>query len=175
MHPIIYDVAVSLDGFISGPAEDVSSFAYEGPIVDDYNSRMLDYKTAIMGRATYEIGYRFGLEAGQNPYKHMKIYVFSKTLECPDNSEITLIRSTTELDLHHLKKLSDGPIYLCGGGEFAGSLLADRLIDRMFLKRTPIVLGDGVRLFGKTQSTTPLTRVNTKVYESGHILEEFRM
>ena len=35
MHPIIYDVAVSLDGFIAGVSGDISKFAHEGPVVDD--------------------------------------------------------------------------------------------------------------------------------------------
>lgn len=35
MHPIIYDVAVSIDGFIAGPSEDVSQFPHSGKIVED--------------------------------------------------------------------------------------------------------------------------------------------
>ena len=63
MHPIIYDVAVSLDGFICGPQADISKFDFEGPVVDDYHLRMDGYETAIMGRLTYEFGYQFGLIA----------------------------------------------------------------------------------------------------------------
>ena len=32
MRPVIYDVAVSVDGFISGPKGGVSAFALEGPV-----------------------------------------------------------------------------------------------------------------------------------------------
>jgi len=68
MRPIIYDVAVSIDGFICGPDRDIFRFAQEGPVVEDYAARLANLATAIMGRATYEFGYRFGMEPDQNPY-----------------------------------------------------------------------------------------------------------
>ena len=40
MHPIIYDVAVSLDGFVFGPAGDISEFAHDGPVADDFAERI---------------------------------------------------------------------------------------------------------------------------------------
>lgn len=40
MQPIIYDVAVSMDGFISGPGGDISQFAHEEPVVEDYANRL---------------------------------------------------------------------------------------------------------------------------------------
>lgn len=173
MHPIIYDVAVSLDGFISGPDQDISRFAHDGPVVDDYNSRMAGYTTAIMGRATYEFAYQFGLQAGQNPYPHMRTLVFSKTMNCPENSDIEVVRAGPEQILKDLKQNTNGPIYLCGGGAFAGSLLEVGLIDRVLFKRAPIVLGSGVRVFGDQNHPQQLTRQNTKSYDNGYLLEDF--
>lgn len=175
MHPIIYDVAVSLDGFISGPSGDISKFAHEGPVVDDYSDRLAGYATAIMGRTTYEFGYRFGLKAGQNPYADMETIVFSDTLKFPGDSEILVKQSRTEEDFHRLKQTSKGPIYLCGGGAFAGWLLRYGLIDRIRLKRAPIILGSGVQLFGETSNAGPITRVGTRTYDNGYLLEEFVM
>ena len=60
MQPIIYDVAVSIDGYIAGPGGDISAFPASGRLVDDYLERLADYRTVIMGRDTYEFGYRFG-------------------------------------------------------------------------------------------------------------------
>ena len=51
MQPIIHDVAVSIDGFISGPGGDISRFAQGGPVVEDYSARLATYAVAIMGRA----------------------------------------------------------------------------------------------------------------------------
>lgn len=173
MHPIIYDVAVSLDGYISGPGGDISGFAHEGPVVEDYAVRMAGYAVAIMGRATYEFGYRYGLEPGQNPYETMETIVFSSQLTCPENSAVSIVRTSTEENLRILKTTAPGPIYLCGGGDFAGSLLSAGLIDRLRLKRAPIILGAGVPLFGGHSATTALKILTVKTYDNGYVYQEF--
>ena len=91
MHPIIYDVAVSIDGFISGPSEDVSRFPHSGAIVEDYQARLQNYKTCLMGRKTYEFGYQFGLNPGQNPYPHMRSIVLSESIDLPKSSDVELL------------------------------------------------------------------------------------
>ncbi|MEM6324884.1 MAG: dihydrofolate reductase family protein [Pseudomonadota bacterium] len=173
MHPIIYDVAVSLDGFIAGVSGDISQFAHEGPVVDDYVKRLETYKTAVMGRKTYEFGYSFGLKPGQNPYPHMKTVVFSDTLAAPEEAEISVFRRPTPGEILTLARDSGGPVYLCGGGDFAGWMLEKGLINRLNLKRAPCVLGSGTPLFGACARPISLSRIRTKTYENGYLLEEF--
>ena len=175
MHPIIYDVAVSIDGYISGSGGDISQFAQEGAVVDDYTARLETYTTAIMGRGTYEFGYRFGMKPGQNPYPHMKTIVFSKSIEFRDSSEITVDRPCDDESIKAVRERSSGPVYLCGGGDFAGSLLTSGLIDVLRLKRAPIVLGDGVRLFGGAEISPMLEHAETRDYGGGYLLQEFRV
>jgi dihydrofolate reductase len=173
MHPIIYDVAVSIDGFISGPSGDISRFAREGQVVVDYHARMAEYATAIMGRNTYEFGFAFGLEPGQNPYPHMRSIIFFQSLELPSDRSVEVCQAGVRKEVMRLKSNSVGPIYLCGGGQFAGWLLKERLIDRIILKRAPCILGGGVQLFGETGVAVSLKRVASKSYEDGYVLEEF--
>ncbi len=175
MHPIIYDVAVSLDGFISGVAGDVSKFAHDGPVVEDYATRLGTYKSAIMGRATYEFGYEFGLQPGQNPYPHMQTTIFSDTLRVPDGTGVTVRKRPTKDAIRQLALDAAGPIYLCGGGNFAGWMLENGLIDRLILKRAPCVLGAGTRLFGNVSNPVSMTRLSAKRYENGYSLEEFAL
>lgn len=148
MPDIIYDVAVSADGFICGPKADVSAFPAEGRHVDAYLERVTGYATVIMGRRTYEFGYAYGLAPGDNPYPHAKTFVFSTRLGLPAGAAVTQISCEWGDRIAEIKARSTGPIYLCGGGAFAGWTLERGLIDRLRLKRAPIVLGDGVRLFG---------------------------
>lgn len=173
MHPIIYDVAVSLDGFIAGLSGDISKFAHEGPVVDDYVKRLQTYKLAIMGRKTYEFGYGFGLKPGQNPYPHMKTVVCSATLEVPEKAEISVLRSPKPEEILTLAHSAGGPVYLCGGGEFPGWMLDQGLINRIILKRAPCVLGGGTTLFGACRRPVGLSHVQTRPYENGYLLEEF--
>lgn len=173
MHPIIYDVAVSLDGFISGVSGDISKFAHEGPVVEDYAARLQTYKHALMGRHTYEFGYAFGLRPGQNPYPHMHTMVVSKTMDVPKEADILVRRHVSASEIREFARNARGPIYLCGGGAFAGWMLEQGLIDQLILKRAPVVLGGGVRLFGAAAPSVGLSRTRTKTYDNGYVLEEF--
>lgn len=175
MKPIIYDVAVSIDGYISGPNSDISSFPKDGQVVEDYLDRMQGYAVAIMGRKTYEFGYAFGLAAGQNPYPSMETHVFSRSIELPDSRDISLHDRSDRIIILDIKKNAAGPIYLCGGGEFAGWMLSEGLIDVLRLKRTPIILGGGTRLFGEKSVNPDLTHKSTKLYEDGTVFQEFKV
>ncbi|MCK7615892.1 dihydrofolate reductase family protein [Roseibium sediminicola] len=175
MQPIIYDVAVSIDGYISGPGGDISKFAHEGPVVDDYFERMRHYAVAIMGRHTYEFGYRFGLEPGANPYKHMRTYVFSKGLKLPEGSDVTVVDAIDCTELQSLRRSASGPIYLCGGGSFAGTLLSAGLIDRVRLKRAPILLGGGTCLFDGATKPPAFAILQTRSYDNGYVFQEYEV
>jgi dihydrofolate reductase len=175
MHPVIYDVAVSLDGYISGPEGDISGFAHEGPVVEDYVARLAGYATAIMGRGTYEFGYRFGMEPGQNPYTHMRTHVFSERLELPEKRSVTLHRGAGRAQVVEVIRGSAGPVYLCGGGAFAGALLGWGLIDRLRVKRAPVVLGGGTRLFGESPVRPDLRLVSQTTYDGGYLCQEFEI
>ncbi len=175
MQSIIYDVTVSIDYLIAGPNEDITQFAHEGPVVEDYGQRLSTYSCAIMGRKTYEFGYRYGLEPGQNPYPHLKTYIFSQTLDLPADREVQIVRDNQRALLQELRQIQDGPIYLCGGGAFASALMADNEIDIIRLKRAPILLGEGIKLFGEISCSTKILCTETKAYDDGYLYQEFRV
>jgi dihydrofolate reductase len=167
MRKIVYYVATSLDGFICGQNEDISQFVGEGNGVDQYLKDLSDYDTVIMGRNTYEFGYKFGLKPGQRAYPHMEHYIFSNTLKF-DNPDSNV--QVCPIELHEVEKLknkSGTDIYLCGGGTFAGWLLDNDLIDTLKIKLNPIILGTGVRLFGNSSKILKLELTDSNKYEGG--------
>lgn len=170
MHPIIYDVAVSADGFIAGPNTDVSAFPHTGAIVDDYRARLGTYSTALMGRATYEFGLQHGLPPGANPYPNMRTIVVSTTLT-PPGDDIEVWRDL--LGLQALRSKAPGPIYLCGGGHLASAIAATGHLTHLTLKRAPIILGSGTPLFAQA-SPTPLTLQSQTDYGEGLLFQSFR-
>ena len=152
MQRIIYYVAVSLDGYIAGPEEDISMFMQSGPGVDHYLNELQSFKTVIMGRKTYEFGYKFGLEPGQPAYPGMEHFVFSNSLTFnKGNGQVNVCQPKIEA-INQIKDQSVSDIYLCGGGKFAGWLLQNNLIDELKLKLNPIVLGSGTPLFKGVES-----------------------
>ena len=50
MKKIVYYVASSLDGYIAGKNDDISSFILQGPGVEHYQADLTHFGTVIMGR-----------------------------------------------------------------------------------------------------------------------------
>jgi dihydrofolate reductase len=167
MRKIVYYVATSLDGFICGPNEDISGFVGEGDGIDKYLSDLAEYDTVIMGRNTYEFGYKFGLKPGQKAYPHMTHYIFSNTLQLSDPDPGVHVCQVDSEKVRELKAEMGTDIYLCGGGTFAGWLLDNDLIDVLKIKLNPIILGQGVRLFGNSRRDLKLELINTELFDKG--------
>ena len=149
MGHLVYDVAVSLDGYISGPDGDISAFPSTGDHVDAYFERLQHYGTTVMGRNTYEFGYAYGLKPGQRAYPHMRHVIFSAGIALPQDSDVHVERDPARWlsVIDTLKEETDHDIYLCGGGRFAGFLLEHERIDRLVVKLAPVIIGGGVPLF----------------------------
>lgn len=175
MRKIIYYVATSLDGYISGPNEDISGFAQGGSGVEKYLKDLLDFDTVIMGRKTYEFGYKYGLKPGQPAYPHMDHYIFSNTLVFENSDEKIHVEKLDIETIRGLKNQEGSDIYLCGGGEFAAWLLDHGEIDILKLKLNPILLGDGVRLFGNSTTKANMKLIETESYEGGLQIMSFEL
>ena len=119
------------------------------------------------GRASYDVARAAGIE---RPYAHLHEYVATRSeAVAPEGVTFTADALAT---VRELKRQPGRDIYLCGGGDLAGALLPE--IDRLILKRNPVVLGDGIRLFGATEFTTRLFRlVGSRAFESGVVIEEY--
>lgn len=167
MSKIVYYVASSIDGYIAGENDDISMFSQSGDAVDKYLSDLEDFKTVIMGRRTYEFGYQFGLIPGQPAYKHMEHYIFSDTLNIENLAKTVHIEKKSINRVIEIKNSSKNDIYLCGGGEFAGWLLENGLIDQLKLKLNPIILNCGIHIFGKSKMKAKLELCKTDLYKDG--------
>ena len=169
MRAIIYHVATSLDGFIAHPDGSTQGFLESGEHVTDYLNQLKDYDTTIMGRKTYEYGYAYGLSPGQPAYPHMKHYIVSDQLQFDQQHEqVQLIRKHEMLDtIHSLKEEIGSPIYLCGGGKLAKTLLEHQLIDELIIKLNPILFGSGIHLFDGSSCGFELKQLQKVSYDNG--------
>jgi dihydrofolate reductase len=167
MTRIIYYVASSIDGFIAGHDDDISDFVAGGKGVDKYLADLQNFKTVIMGRRTYEFGYQYGLKPGQPAYLHMEHFIFSDTLKIEKLAETVHIEKKSIDRIKEIKESAQSDIYLCGGGEFAGWLLDNGLIDQLKLKLNPIILGNGIRLFGTSKTKAKWSLKDTESFEGG--------
>jgi dihydrofolate reductase len=172
MRKIVYYVATSLDGFIRGPDGDISGFVQDSDAVERYLEDLKKFDTVIMGRKTYEFGYRYGLLPGQPAYLHMKHYIFSGSLKFEKQDSQVQV---SEMDIGLVKRLKHqkgSDIYLCGGGQFAGWLLEHEMVDILKIKLNPFFAGKGIHLFGEAQSKIDLKFIHGRSYTHGvQILE----
>ncbi|SOE19725.1 Dihydrofolate reductase [Spirosomataceae bacterium TFI 002] len=164
MSQLIYYVATSVDGFIAGPNDDISKFTPNGNGVDRYLSDLQKLETVIMGRRTYEFGYQYGIVPGQPAYPHMKHHIFSETLKIDKLAQNVFIENSS---VDQIIDSSKTDVYLCGGGQFAGWLLDNNLIDVLKLKLNPIILGDGIPLFGNSKSSISGHLIDKQSFENG--------
>jgi dihydrofolate reductase len=167
MARIIYYVASSIDGFIAGQNDDISDFAAGGKGVDKYLADLQKFQTVFMGRKTYEFGYNYGLEPGQPAYPHMEHFIFSESLKIENLAETVHIENLSIDRVNEIKESAKSDIYLCGGGQFAGWLLDNGLIDQLKLKLNPIILGSGIRLFGNSTIKSKWNLKETESFEDG--------
>ena len=167
MKNIVYYVATSLDGFIAGPEEDISGFVGEGNGVTQYLADLKDFETVIMGRRTYEFGYKYGLEPGKPAYPHMDHFIFSKTLKLENPDPKVKVVDPDLKEIENIRNQSKTDIYLCGGGVFAGWLLENEQIDILKIKLNPLIQGEGISLFENSSKMFRLQLMDTELYEGG--------
>lgn len=169
MRKIVYYVASSVDGFISGIDDNVSGFVSEGSGVVKYLGDLAAFDTVIMGRNTYEFGYKYGAQPGQpSPvYPHMTHYIFSDSLTFDTQDEKVHVKKVRLDEVNQLKQTEGSAIYLCGGGQFAGWLLDHQQIDVLKLKLNPVLLGQGVKLFGESKKEVQLELIESEPYDGG--------
>lgn len=185
MRELIYYVAVSIDGYIAAPHGSYGAFPVEGDHMSVVTTEFADalpahvltglgiepprnrFDTVIQGWNSYAIAYDLGI---QRPYSHLREYVATRTKgHAPDGVTFTRDALTTVREL----KAEDGlDIYLCGGGELAGTVLPE--IDRLILKRNPLVFGAGMPLFGHAPyEALPFQPSRTRAFESGVTFQEY--
>ena len=164
-------IACSLDGYIAGPQDDLSWLeppADSTPQPTDaveFGDFMAQIGAMLMGRRTYEVVCGFG----EWPYGQTPVLVATHRALEPMVDTIQAI----EGDIHQLvaqaKQLAgDQDVYLDGGGLIQQALAAG-VVDELIITFAPILLGDGVRLFGDLDQRYPLEFVAHHTY--GHMLQ----
>ncbi|HEY8372741.1 MAG TPA: dihydrofolate reductase family protein [Pseudonocardiaceae bacterium] len=182
MRKLVYYIALSIDGFIAGPDDEVDFY----PASDDYMAWMTtefvdaipthvrrqmgiddtpnrNFDTVVMGRRTYEPALREGITS---PYAHLRQFVVSRTLE-PLDPAVAIVREDPVETVRALKR-EDSPldIYLAGGGELAGHLLDE--IDRLVVKQYPVVAGAGRTAFGSRFVPTQFDLDDVRTFPGGN-------
>lgn len=145
MRALIYYVAASLDGFIAHPDGRFDSFPM-GDHVPAFLAELPGFGAVLMGRRTYAVGLEHGVTS---PYPMIADQiVFSRSLGQSPDPAVRVLAEDAVGAVRRLKAVEGGPIWLCGGAELAGHLRRAGLIDELWVKLNPLLLGAGLPLFG---------------------------
>jgi dihydrofolate reductase len=167
MAKVVLDMAMSLDGFMSGPkGEDYGLHNYffspVGPTVDVIEEGFKTTGTIIMGRRTYEVGAAQGGFA-DDPYQ---VPNFVITHQVPETlaqgaESFKFVTDGIESALEQAKEVTgDRDIVIGGGADIARQYLNAGLIDEIQIHLVHKLLGEGIRLFdGGEQIELQQTRV----------------
>ena len=175
MRKIIYYIAISADGYIARKDGSISGFLMEGEHADEFMASMQSFDYAIMGTKTYEFGFQYGLKPGEPAYQGLKHLVVSRSLTFESNDQVKLLDTDAESYIRELKTKPGKNIWLCGGGKLASTMLNNRLIDEIYLKVNPFIIGDGIRLFDYSSKPVHAQLLGTKSYSNGVILQKYKL
>lgn len=185
MRELVYYVAASIDGFIADPDGGFDAFPVEGDhmavVAGEFGDALPSHVHAALGTTpphtrfdTVMMGWNTltpALDAGiASPYAHLRQVVASRRERDLDPS-IAMTKDPLAT-VRELKQEDGLDIWLCGGGELAGSLLGE--IDRLIVKRNPVVFGSGIGLFGDApHAARTFALTNARTFDSGVVIEEY--
>ena len=164
-------IAMSLDGFIAREDGDISWLEDEAYKIkkEDYGYKFFfdNIDTLVIGRKTYESVLSFP----QWPYESKRVLVLSHSPQMisvnqSENMEAANL-SPAEL-VWYLDTTGSHNVYVDGGTTIQGFLQAG-LINEMVITTIPILLGKGIKLFGKLEHDIKLNLRNVTYFKNGFI------
>lgn len=165
MRRVRFGGAMSLDGYIAGPAGE-----YDWIIMDpdiDFAAMMAQFDTFLIGRKTYETMLKAGTAGGDTP--GIRSFVISRTMRPSDHPGVTIAPDPTRL-VQDLRSSPGKDIAIFGGGELFRSLLADGLVDTVEVSLVPILLGGGIPLLPPPAGRARLKLTKHRLYEKSGIV-----
>jgi len=185
MRKIIVLSFITLDGVMQapgGPEEDPShGFRFGGwtaPLFDDASGKIMgeQMKPAdlLLGRKTFDIF------AGYWP-QHAEVwpgindvtkYVLSNTLTRSDWQNSVFLKSLD--DIKKVKASGGKDLQVHGSGQLIQLLLKNDLVDELWLKTFPLILGQGKKLFGEGTVPAAFKLTDSTVTPSGVIFANYQ-
>lgn len=170
-------IATSFDGFIARENGDLDwlpgSDGKTGGEDYGFNEFFASIDTLIMGRKTYELALTFK----EWPYRGKNVIVLSSGFpKFPKNLKESVegtSSSPNEL-IQQLTSSGSAHVYV-DGGKTIQSFLRASLIQEMTITRIPILIGEGISLFGPLLHDIKLQHLSTKAYESGFVQSKYKV
>lgn len=166
-------IATSLDGFIARKDGDISWLdAWDDRIPEGedcgYKALMDTVDVLVMGRHTFEKVLSFNIPW---PYEGTPVVVLSSVMPEIPNDLVGKVSLSSEAPKALCERLSQEGvqhIYIDGGNTIQ-RFLAASLVDELTITIIPILLGEGIPLFGSTETDIQLRSLDAKSFDFGFV------
>lgn len=174
---IVY-IATTADGFIARLDDGIDWLEHDAKGSDyGWETFRASIDGLVLGRRTYEqvIGFDVGW-----PYVGLKTVVMSRTLDdgalAPVATEhgVTTSGASPADVLEALGNAGAERVWIDGGGVIT-SFVEAGLIDLVTVTRIPVLIGQGIPLFGALTADVRLDHVVTSSFESGVVQSTYRV
>lgn len=162
---VILYIAMSLDGYIAKPNDDLSFLSLVQQDGEDYgyHAFMKSVDTVILGRKTYEW---VMAQVSEFPHADQNTYVITRTPR-PSIGKTNFYTGALKDLITTLKKENGLHIFCDGGAEIVHELLKDQFIDEFIISVIPILLGEGKRLFKDERPEQLLQLISVQSFDKG--------
>jgi dihydrofolate reductase len=166
-------IGTSLDGFIARPNGAFDFLPVDGGEPHGYNEFIATVDAMVIGRKTFETV----LPMKPWPYGKKRVVVLSSrpldflsivgaNVEQMSGDPAEIIAKLAATGANHL--------YIDGGITIQRFLRAG-LIQRLIITRVPVLIGEGIPLFGTLEKDIHLRHISTKQYPSGLVSSEYEV
>jgi dihydrofolate reductase len=166
-------IGTSVDGFIARPNGEFDFLPADGGEPHGYAEFMTSVDALVIGRKTFETV----LSLAAWPYGDKRVVVLSSrpldlsavrggVVEQMAGPPAEIVAKLAASGAHHL--------YVDGGITIQGFLRAG-LVQRLIITRVPVLIGDGIPLFGSLPHDVRLRHVVTQHYPSGLVKSEYHV
>ena len=168
-------IGTSVDGFIARLNDSFDFLPEGGGEPHGYNEFFASVDALVIGRRTFEIV----LALPEWPYGDKRVIVLSTQklkldlLKVPAGIVEQMQGSPREI-VSKLEGRGIRHIYVDGGVTVQG-FLREGLIQRLIITRVPVLIGEGIPLFGTLPKDVRLEHVKTQHYPSGLVKTEYRV
>jgi dihydrofolate reductase len=165
----------SLDGFIAGPHGELDWLTTFDDRLGDtgYDAFFAATDAMVMGRSTYDTMREIGPEF----YGETPVYVLSTTLPAGRQPNLGRSAVTVYADLPALRAALKadgvGRAYV-DGGRTVQTFLAAGLLGDLVITRVPVIIGEGIPLFGPVPAPVPAELVETRQLNAGAVQSTYR-
>ena len=166
-------IGASVDGFIARQNGSYDFLPEGGGEPHGYEEFMASVDTLVIGRKTFEAV----LALPAWPYGGKNVVVLSSkpvdfsgvrgnTIQHMTGSPAAIVATLTAKGAQH--------VYVDGGITIQ-RFLRDGLVQRLIITRVPVLIGEGIHLFGSLPQDLRLRHVATQQYKSGLVKSEYHV